>query len=416
MDNKEKMVKVLLNKDFSTVMIDLLFPIGSRKENMMKSAMLTHMLQYMNNIYSTEEEFIEAKKLNYILNISVSVNFVGNNGFLVFTMTIPDTFSLGEDLLIEQINFFNEVVYNPKVIDGSFDRFEFEREKKNILLNINNSNSDVDNFYNRKLLKLVDDKGIISCHLNDYVEEIEKLSSEDLYSYYKEKVSNTNPLIYVMGNVDEIKIKEVLLNKFYDDSKNNASFIKDIDCFLDVKEDVNYLNEESNFKESVLSLVYKVKDMSVDDKDYIDLVASLLRHSAVGLLKKKLRDEMDLIYYSSVISYKDFGILRITVYINKSNKEIAYEKILEIMNDIKDIDLINKSLKKLLSACEVSLIKKLDNKYTIFNDFIDSDLGLNTTLEDRYELLKSVKADDVISFVNRLCLDTVYFLEEENHE
>ena len=62
MDNKEKMFNFLPNKDFNTIIIDLLFPIGSKKENMMKSAMLTHMLQYMNNIYPTEEEFIKAKK------------------------------------------------------------------------------------------------------------------------------------------------------------------------------------------------------------------------------------------------------------------------------------------------------------------------------------------------------------------
>lgn len=416
MDNKEKMFNFLPNKDFNTIIIDLLFPIGSKKENMMKSAMLTHMLQYMNNIYPTEEEFIKAKKLNYILKINVNVNYVGNNGFLIFTMTIPDEFSLGEDLLLEQIDFLKDVVYNPKVIDGCFDRFEFEREKKNILLNINNINASVDTYHNYKLLKLVDDEGIISCHLNDYADEIKELSSKDLYSYYKEKVSNMNPLIYVMGNVDEIKIRNLLLKDFYDNSKNDAFFVKDVDCFLDTKEDVRYVNDESNFKESVLSLVYKVKDMSVIDKNYLDLIASFLRHSAVNLLKKKLRDEMDLIYYSIVISNKDFGLLRITVYINKNNKDVAYQKILEIMEEIKDRDLIENSLKKLISACEVSLIKNLDNKYSIFNDFIDSDLGLNTTLEERYELLKSVKADDVINFINRLSLDTVYFTEEENHE
>lgn len=416
MDNKEKMFNFLPNKDFNTIIIDLLFPIGSKKENMMKSAMLTHMLQYMNNIYPTEEEFIKAKKLNYILKINVNVNYVGNNGFLIFTMTIPDEFSLGEDLLLEQIDFLKDVVYNPKVIDGCFDRFEFEREKKNILLNINNINASVDTYHNYKLLKLVDDEGIISCHLNDYADEIKELSSKDLYSYYKEKVSNMNPLIYVMGNVDEIKIRNLLLKDFYDNSKNDAFFVKDVDCFLDTKEDVRYVNDETNFKESVLSLVYKVKDMSVIDKNYLDLIASFLRHSAVNLLKKKLRDEMDLIYYSIVISNKDFGLLRITVYINKNNKDVAYQKILEIMEEIKDRDLIENSLKKLISACEVSLIKNLDNKYSIFNDFIDSDLGLNTTLEERYELLKSVKADDVINFINRLSLDTVYFTEEENHE
>lgn len=416
MDNKEKMFNFLPNKDFNTIIIDLLFPIGSKKENMMKSAMLTHMLQYMNNIYPTEEEFIKAKKLNYILKINVNVNYVGNNGFLIFTMTIPDEFSLGEDLLLEQIDFLKDVVYNPKVIDGCFDRFEFEREKKNILLNINNINASVDTYHNYKLLKLVDDEGIISCHLNDYADEIKELSSKDLYSYYKEKVSNMNPLIYVMGNVDEIKIRNLLLKDFYDNSKNDAFFVKDVDCFLDTKEDVRYVNDETNFKESVLSLVYKVKDMSVIDKNYLDLIASFLRHSAVNLLKKKLRDEMDLIYYSIVISNKDFGLLRITVYINKNNKDVAYQKILEIMEEIKDRDLIENSLNKLISACEVSLIKNLDNKYSIFNDFIDSDLGLNTTLEERYELLKSVKADDVINFINRLSLDTVYFTEEENHE
>ena len=64
----------------------------------------------------------------------------------------------------------------------------------------------------------------------------------------------------------------------------------------------------------------------------------------------------------------------------------------------------------------IDVIKKKDNKGLIFEDFIDITLGISNTLEDYYEKYKNISCEDISEFVNRLILDTIYFLKEKDHE
>jgi hypothetical protein len=39
-------------------------------------------------------------------------------------------------------------------------------------------------------------------------------------------------------------------------------------------------------------------------------------------------------------------------------------------------------------------------------------LGIDITLDEYYEIMKNITADDICLFLDRLQLDTVYFLKE----
>ena len=69
------------------------------------------------------------RKKKYILSTSCSKMTVGKNMCLCFSLVIPDVGALGFDNLDEQFEFFHEMIYNPKIIDGGFDQNEVIREK-----------------------------------------------------------------------------------------------------------------------------------------------------------------------------------------------------------------------------------------------------------------------------------------------
>ena len=120
--------------------------------------------------------------------------------------------------------------------------------------------------------------------------------------------------------------------------------------------------------------------------------------------------------YCEVIPYPRYGLLKIIIYINPKNKELAQEKVLETMEILKDEQQISPLLEKIKERKRVDLLRNLDNKYAIINDAINKELNITYTQEKRYELLKEKTANDIKNFMERLSLDTIYFLKEKGHE
>ena len=123
-----------------------------------------------------------------------------------------------------------------------------------------------------------------------------------------------------------------------------------------------------------------------------------------------------MVYSSNVTIYPHFGAFEITAYIQANNKNIVQEKLLEVMNQFQDESIIEPLLDNIKERKRLNLMRKLDDKYLLFEDFIFSDLGIDITLEESYQQLISIHAADIGNFVNRFVLDTIYFLKEESHE
>lgn len=156
--------------------------------------------------------------------------------------------------------------------------------------------------------------------------------------------------------------------------------------------------------------------MQKEDSIMLGLIQSLLSSQSSRLLSKKLRHENNLIYSSAVNYYPNYGLLKITAYINPKNKDITQEKILEVMDSLKDKDMITPLIEKIKNRRRIDLIRSLDNKYDILNDKINKVLGIDDTEQKRYEKLKEKTAEDVYNFMDKLQLDTIYFLKEKSHE
>ena len=404
---------VLENKDFQTIQISIFFPFDEKEEDFAKIALLPGMLMYMNNEYPTEEEFQLFKKKNYILNIGCMQNTIGTTGAFSFTLTIPESKLLEKNYYEEQIRFFKEMIFNPKIIDNHFDEFEFEREKKNLFTHLNNALKNMRVYQNYKLKKLIDTDGILSRNIFDFKDQIDVLTNNDLYKFYLKYIKNNQYMIFVMGNTENTDII-TLLNKHFNYS-NGFDFNCKFNNFLKPRnENVNIFEEEKDFRDSSLSVVYKVENMCEDDFIYLDTITGLLSSLSSRLLSKKLRDENDLIYSHKINNYSRFGCFEITAYINKNNKDIVQEKIFEVINDLKDEKLIEPLLNNLKERKRLNLLRALDNKYLLFDDFIFKTLGISDTINENYEKLLKIKSSDIVKFIDRLKLDTIYFLKESD--
>ena len=407
---------ILKNTDFQTIIVQVLFPYKKEKKDLAHISLLPALLNYMNNKYQNEADFVLERKKLLILNTSVTRTSIGENGYFSFNLVVPDTFALGKDLLDEQFSFFKEIIYNPRIENEAFLEFDVNKEINNIKRSIDNSLKNMMPYHSYKLKKLIDDEGMFSESLIDNQNLLDKVTPESLYNFYLKVIKNSQPIIYVFGNVVEEQIRNLCTKYLYikDFDTNTIEF--KFDYFLKPRNQILEIEEDSTFKDSAISYIYKVKDMNEEDTVYLNIIRDLLNSLSSRLLGKKLRDENDLIYSSKVVSYDRFGVFEITALINKENIDLVKMKILEVMKDLKNEKIITPLLENIKERKRLNLLRMLDDKYSLLGDFIVEDLGFDDTNLEFYNKVKNVTANDISNFIDRMVLDTIYFLKEEEHE
>lgn len=406
------------NENFQTILINIIFPYQEKEEELAKQALLPAMLVYMTEKYPTEELFQKQLKENYILSYSARQITIGTTAAFNFHLEIPDKKILKKDVIEKQVELFSEAIFHPKIENEGFDNFELKREKENLKLKIRNSEKSFKAYLSNQTAKLVDNEGIFSRNLKDHLSQIDEITPQNLYDYWKEKIKNNTPIIFIMGNIEEKEITPIIEKYFIKYDKEYQTLETDYIHYLTpYRTTPQKITEEKEFRDSAISLIYKVKDMKQEDNILLSLVHSLLTSLSSRLLNKKLRDEYNLIYSSEVTFFPNYGLLKITAYINPKNKDIVEEKIKEVLNSLKNQNKITPLLEKIKERRRINLIRSLDNKYSIMNDNIFKTLKIDYTSEESYNLLKEKTAKDVAEFIDRLSLDTTYFLKEsDKHE
>lgn len=406
------------NENFQTILINIIFPYQEKEEELAKQTLLPAMLVYITEKYPTEELFQKKLKENYILSYSARQITIGTTAAFNFHLEIPDKKTLKKDVIEKQVELFSEAIFHPKIENEGFDNFELKREKENLKLKIRNSEKSFKAYLSNQTAKLVDNEGIFSRNLKDHLSQIDEITPQNLYDYWKEKIKNNTPIIFIMGNIEEKEITPIIEKYFIKYDKEYQTLETDYIHYLTpYRTTPQKITEEKEFRDSAISLIYKVKDMKQEDNILLSLVHSLLTSLSSRLLNKKLRDEYNLIYSSEVTFFPNYGLLKITAYINPKNKDIVEEKIKEVLNSLKDGNKITPLLEKIKERRRINLIRSLDNKYSIMNDNIFKTLKIDYTSEESYNLLKEKTAKDVAEFIDRLSLDTTYFLKEsDKHE
>ena len=406
------------NENFQTILINIIFPYQEKEEELAKQALLPAMLVYITEKYPTEELLQKKLKENYILSYSARQITIGTTAAFNFHLEIPDKKTLKNDVIEKQVELFSEAIFHPKIENEGFDNFELKREKENLKLKIRNSEKSFKAYLSNQTAKLADNEGIFSRNLKDHLSQIDEITPQNLYDYWKEKINNNTPIIFIMGNIEEKEITPIIEKYFIKYDKEYQTLETDYIHYLTpYRTTPQKITEEKEFRDSAISLIYKVKDMKQEDNILLSLVHSLLTSLSSRLLNKKLRDEYNLIYSSEVTFFPNYGLLKITAYINPKNKDIVEEKIKEVLNSLKDENKITPLLEKIKERRRTNLIRSLDNKYSIMNDNIFKTLKIDYTSEESYNLLKEKTAKDVAEFIDRLSLDTTYFLKEsDKHE
>lgn len=396
---------------FKTITMKVMFHTPIIKEDITKRNILSDILLTSSKKYATRRDLnIKSEEL-YAADIYTSNQRIGNYITTSFILqTLNDKYT-EDGNFASSVEFLHEIIFNPDLINNKFKDEKLELVKSNAKIALESIKENSANYSIIRLKEEYDNKSSVSYRMTGYLDDLEKINTQNLYDYYEKMIENDYVDIFVIGNIN---IKELLLIikkyfKFRKVKKRKKSY--ELDYHLPRKK-VKTIKEVTSNNQAKLAIALSISKLKDFDKKYSLLILNIiLGGTADSKLFKEVREKNSLCY-TIRSSYSRLDNLMI---ISAGIDNINYDKVLDLINKI--LDDIKKGK---FNESDISVAKEYYNTLTesivesparlINESFSEKILGVDS-LEKRKENINKITKKDIIRVSKKLNIDTIFLLE-----
>ena len=398
--------KFVENENFHTTLINFIYQFKCKNEEIAALNLLSRLLYITNKKYPEIDLFAREKMNRYIMNFGIINQSINDIYFLNISLLIPSQNVIKEDYLEDALKFALETIYE----NNLNNEILFEREKRLAIEMVLNNYKNIDFIAEKNMLDLIDDAGFINKFKYRDIEYLNNLSLENIVDCFNKYIKNVKPKIFINGNIDKSKTELIITDYFEELNLKDYKVLKHYNYFYDNEEFIDK-NDVSKFYQSIVYMVYNVKDYNQDDFYKLYFINLLLNNSSSDLLLKGLRKENNLVYSCGSSIMMRNGLLFIKATTNKNNIKLTKVIIDSIINEIRNGYIDNNTTSDIIHRLSLNIEREKDSFYVdssnIINDFFKIDLSSEKVLN----ILKSIAIDELIEFANKLELKCIYTLE-----
>lgn len=398
--------KYIKNESFHTTLINFIYQFKCETHELAALTMLCRLLSKTNRKYPEIDLFAREKMNRYIMNFGILNQSIKGLYFINVSLLIPSDNVVKEEYLDNALNFCLDSIY-----DNNLDNdILFEREKKLCIEMHLNNYKNIDFIAEKNVLNLIDEEGIINKSKFKDIDYLSNLTKEDVIKCFNKYIKGIKPKIFINGNVDKEKVEQTIFNYFEDLNLKDYKVLKDYNYFYH-KEDLINKTDISKFYQSIVYMVYSVKNYNEEDFYKLYLINMLLNSSSSDLLLKSLRKDNNLVYSCGSSIMMRNGLLFVKAVTNANNIKIAKMIIESVINTIKQGNIQKENIDNVLHRLYLNVEREKDSFYVtsskIINEYFKTDLDSESVLE----ILKNISIDDLVECANRLEIKCVYTLE-----
>ena len=394
---------------FKTTRMEIVFSRSVEKDKMPIFTFLADILSDSAKKYQRRKDIAIRLEELYKASFYSTTNKVGNLFTTSFILEFIDDHYINDNNYLENvIKLPFEFINNPLVDNNEFDITNFNIVKRRMKEEIESIKESSDKLALISALKEMDSSSPSSYRVLGELEDLERITPSNLYDAYLDLLNHSNCDIFIIGNVCEDKIVNIIKDNF----KNRVIKINkiNIDVVNKKRSKVKIASKESSFVQSTLVMIYNINNLCKKDKNIsFHLFNSLLGSGGLNSkLYKNLRNDNSLCYSVRSLYLKYDGLLVVLVSLDNSNIKLA-EKLIKksikemISGDYSD-DEIEDAKKNLLFSLKMSL----DNNVSILNNYVFNYFDDLPLIEDRMNMLKDISKSDLINCGKSLSLNTIY--------
>jgi len=397
----------------NTIIVKFMSPL--KRETITKRAMLPYVLQQATKNYPSARSFRTALDDLYGAVLRVDASKKGEHHVMTFRMEVANDEFLSDeqDLLRKGLKLMQEVIFNPKQEGESLDPKIVEREKQTLTQKIKSLKDDKMSYANSRLLDEMCSEEPYRYHVHGYEEDLEDISEESLFSYYKEMLAQDKMDVYVQGRFDEDQIKGLVQEEIKRGSSPSVSLSETTS--KDAPEQPNEIIDRENVQQGKLHLGYRTH-VRYGDQDYpaLQVFNGLFGGFPSSKLFLNVREKHSLAYYAASRFESHKGLLLVFSGIDPNDYKQARDIIEKQMQAMKDGEFTDEELQETKDLTVNQFLETLDNQQGVVEVLYHQVIsGSDRTPEDLIEEVKKVTKEDVLRVAESIHLDTVYFLTKQ---
>lgn len=407
--NKNITLNYIPMKKLKTTSLGMYIHRDLNREDASKNAILPHVLKKGNAIAKNQTEVAHFLGNLYGADFSAGISKKGDDHILCFDFSvISDKYAPnGEKLAKAIVKFMIATVFAPL---DKFDETVFEQERKNSISKIENIINDKRVYANYRCQEEMTKKDKFSIARLGYKEDFEKLTAEELYGYYTKIRTSSKIDIYVCGDCDIEDIAEEIKSEIKDYTFSDAKMPQSEILKKDTP--VNNIKERKNVTQGKLSMGF-LTNTKPNDEDFFALVVAnaIFGGGAQSKLFNNVREKLSLAYYAGSFIDKCKGIMMVNAGIEFVNFDKAYQEIMAQLDEMKKGNITELEFESSKGFLINSLNSHYDDQRAMISFFLSEKIS-NTSMDidECIEKIKAVTKEDVVSYMSKVKLDTVYFL------
>lgn len=408
-------VHTIKTDKFKTSHVEVIFRDIANKDEMGAYSFLADMLSQSSKTYPRKKDLITRFEELYKIIVYATTLRVGNVlDFHVSLDFINPDYINDKNYVEEVIKTLFDIIENPNVTNDEFDLKTFNIVKERLKREINSLKENPMKQSIKEAFKAMNADTPTSYELLGNLESLEKITPSSLYKTYKNLRKNFKVDIFLIGNL-EMDDTVSLIKKYF---KNRYIIENKLDLMVDNKE-IKRLVVKSMASDNVqanLVMIFNLKKLTEIEKNITFNVFNYLYGSG-GLTSKlyqSIREKNSLCYAISSMYLKYDKLLLVHISLEQANVKKATSLVKKELKNMQVGNFTEEELKDAINNMIVSLDMAQDNNVSIINNYVFHVFDNLPMPEERVEMFKNIKKEDVINVAKKVKLNIVFTLEGRN--
>lgn len=394
----------------------VILTVPLKREYVTKNALIPFLLrrgtEKLPNQYLINKEMENMYGASFNLGIDKS----GDNIILKFYIeTISNEYALdGENILKRNIENLLDIIFNPLKNNGLLNQDFLDIEKENLRKVINSKIDDKDAYAFERCISEMYKQNGFGLYKFGYIEDIDKITIEEITEYYDWLISNAKIDIFMSGKINEKEFTNVLLeNQNIKDLKpREGCYILNRQSTESRQNVENEVFEPMNVVQGKLVLGLNI-DFDDENLQAIALVYNaILGDGANSMMFQNVREKAGLAYSSKSTFIKQ----KMNIFIRCGIQIEKYEKALNLIKVQLDNIKTGKFSDEDIEVAKVYLTSSIKNieeeQDTEIVYYIGQELsGTNRSIEEYIDRIQRVSKEDILAFAEKVSINTIYFLK-----
>lgn len=408
-------VHTIKTDKFKTSHVEVIFRDIANKDEMGAYSFLADMLSQSSKTYPRKKDLITRFEELYKIIVYATTLRVGNVlDFHVSLDFINPDYINDKNYVEEVIKTLFDIIENPNVTNDEFDLKTFNIVKERLKREINSLKENPMKQSIKEAFKAMNADTPTSYELLGNLESLEKITPSSLYKTYKNLRKNFKVDIFLIGNL-EMDDTVSLIKKYF---KNRYIIENKLDLMVDNKEIKKPVVKSitSDNVQANLVMIFNLKNLTEIEKNITFNVFNYLYGNG-GLTSKlyqSIREKNSLCYAISSMYLKYDKLLLVHISLEQANVKKATSLVKKELKNMQAGNFTEEELKDAINNMIISLDMAQDNNVSIINNYVFHVFDNLPMPEERVEMFKNIKKEDVINVAKKVKLNTVFTLEGRN--